>query len=147
MRIKLIYSWVLILILLSCGRNESFLTVGESHEEVLYRYSSLLESKYTLSRVSKDTIIFNYKQENQPFEGLMLFQNDTCYYQEINMYCSPCYDKAISRILKDKRYRFKPIDEANYSSVTKPHIIMRMKDNTAKKETCSKIRIIDTSKK
>ena len=144
---KLAYKLVLfcsLLLIAGCSPSKSFVEVGMSKEEVLNIYTDFFESYDVDHRISKDTILYGFYVKNQPVESIMLFKNDTCYYQEINMYCSICYDKAIRDILRDKRYNFEVLDAANYRSTKQPNIIMRIKDNPLKEESCSKIRISDT---
>lgn len=75
---------------------------------------------------SKDTILFSIQSPIQHVELVYLFKNDTCNYQEIKLYCGPCTDKMMAKILKDKDYKFKAIDMVNYISQVNPKIILRM---------------------
>lgn len=119
----------IVYIIAGCSESRSLVDVGSVHQDVLWQYENNFQEHLKDKYISQDTLIYFFDFVNQPFEALYLFQNDTCYYQEINMYCSVCYDLAISHILRDKQYKFKAIDEANYISSKSPHIIMRMKDN------------------
>ena len=94
------------------------------------------------SQYQKDTILFLSYHQSLPVEMLYLFKQDTCYYQEINLFCGPCSDKLINTILKDKYYSFKAIDKVNYVSEKFPAIIMRLNTVAGKDDlVCNTISI------
>lgn len=76
-------------------------------------------------------------------ESLFLFREDTCYYQETKIYCSPCAEIVLEAILKDRRFKFEHLGGVNYRSKKKKSIIMRIeRDN--ENGTCSELKVIDT---
>ena len=91
------------------------------------------------SQLKKDTVSFLSYHQDMPFELLYLFKKDTCIYQEINIYCSPCAEQSIEAILKDKNYKFKAIDGTNYLSQKDKTTILRISQNNKDTITCHKI--------
>lgn len=90
----------------------------------------------------KDTILLLSYQQSLPVEMLYLFKQDSCYYQEINLFCGPCSDKLMNTILKDKYYKFKAVDKVNYISQKFPDIIMRLNTVAGKDDlVCNSISI------
>lgn len=90
----------------------------------------------------KDTILLLSYQQSLPVEMLYLFKQDSCYYQEINLFCGPCSDKLMNTILKDKNYKFKAVDKENYISQKFPDIIMRLNTVAGKDDlVCNSISI------
>ena len=132
--IKALIPVLVILALLSmsaCSTKSAPVFVGYHHKKVEDYFSIAKKNpnndKFRVdSRFSKDTILFSTQSPIQHVELLYLFKNDTCNYQEIKLYCGPCTDKMIAKILKDKDYQFKAIDMVNYISRVNPKIIMRM---------------------
>ena len=70
----------------------------------------------------------------------MVFSNDTCYYQSINIYCSICADSYINGIMKDGFYGFRAEDKVNYVSKNKK-VILRLKESIQDNGNCNKITI------
>lgn len=120
--------------------NEDYKTVQEFYSNEYYSGSDFLK-RYEV----EDTIIIGFYHERQPMESLFIFENDTCYFQQTNIYCSPCADQSIEKILSDNRYKFKVIDAVNYRSEVDPRIIMRLKRSTDEDGTCNELTITRTS--
>jgi|GEM_PF-4653713 len=143
--------FVSLLMLFGCSdRITSYALVGESmtiakaqHEE--YRKFFQRSGGEFNSIIRKDTLGFSTYVRSQPIESISIFKNDTCVFQEINIYCSPCADKAVQQLLSDKRYKFEAVDERNYMSTTELNVIMRLKsieDSTS----CSNVTIRSVGK-
>lgn len=104
--------------------DDSWTEVSENILRIEKEFKSQNLKVYT--NYQKDTIWFLSYQQSLPVEMLYLFKQDTCHYQEINLYCGPCADKLMTTILKDKYYKFKAVDKVNYISEKYPDIIMRL---------------------
>lgn len=137
----------LVIFLSACSHHYGPIFVDDSWGEV--RENILIIEKEFKSQnlkvhsyYQKDTILFLSYQQSLPVEMLYLFKRDTCYYQEINLFCGPCSDKLINTILKDKYYKFKAVDKVNYISQKFPDIIMRLNTVAGKDDlVCNSISI------
>ena len=116
---------------------------GEVRENILIIEKEFKSQNLKVhSYYQKDTILFLSYQQSLPVEMLYLFKRDTCYYQEINLFCWPCSDKLMNTILKDKYYKFKAVDKVNYISEKFPDIIMRLNTVAGKDDmVCNSISI------
>ena len=126
---------------------KSYVCLGESVSSV-EKFIQLQKDHYkdpkalTVSR-RPDTIAYFVSDNLFQMENLMLFKNDTCYFQEPAIYCSPCADAAVEEILKDPRFNFIATDEVNYISTNDDgqKMVMRLSESNNQSKTCSKIMI------
>jgi hypothetical protein len=93
-----------------------------------------------------DTLLVKFPLESNPMDVMYLFKNDTCFYQQINLYCSPCAEVMLHRIIRDKRYKFEEIDGINYISRKQPNIVLRLGGNIKDENICTDIRVIRLDK-
>ncbi len=91
--------------------------------------------------IGNDSLLVVSLMNQMPFESLFLFEDDICYYQSINIYCSPCADEVVSGIVEDKNYLFKSIDGINFYSQKNNRIIMRLKEKLTENGNCNSITI------
>ncbi len=140
---KLLYILLLVFLVSSCSsRYSSFLMIGEDYDFTVKAYSELmLVNKNSLS-LRKDTIQYKYYLGNSPFQTVMLFKDDKCYYQELNIYCSPCADVLLEDIINDGRYKFEALDALNYKATkSETQIILRLSNKNTDDVSCSNIKV------
>ncbi len=147
MKIHSILLSIVILSISSCSNTTSFAFIGLSHKAVLDSFDdpSYFKGEFTKRYITKDTILIGFYQSNAPFETMYVFHNDTCYYQDTKIYCSPCAEKALEDILNDKYYKFVQIDHVNYMSSTYENVILRVKKEDIDIAACTELQIINTS--
>ena len=121
--------------------------VGFTKNVVDRKLKRLSDDRKELKYYTKgEALIFISDIIDSPMELIFLFKNDTCYYQECIVYCSPCADKFTADILKDKNYKFRHIDGASYVSFVNPKIVMRIGTNKKDTTSCNVIKINMNSK-
>jgi len=130
----------------------SMVMENESPETITTFYDNTLgKKKKSKPHYKKETIdnklIITFDHEDQPFESTFYFDNNICYFQEINIYCSPCADNMIEEILLDARYKFKAESDSRYLSEIDPTLIMQLKETNSNSETCDNIRVFKLGKK
>lgn len=120
--------------------NESRESIDEfwSNAEDPEHYWHSYYTKVTL----KDSLFIILDGERQPMEVMYSFKGDTCIFQHMNLYCSPCAERAVNNILSDKRYRFKEIDGVNYISKNQKGVVLRLGSSLKDDTVCSEIKII-----
>lgn len=132
----------------SCSVNNkirSLSVIGKGYHEVK-EYMSL--SNNVIKKVSNnidldnDTLIVVSTMNNFPLEAVFLFENDECYYEEINIYCSKCADHAVNTIVNDKNYDFEAVDAVNYISKKDKSIVLRLKEKLTADGNCNEITIV-----
>ena len=97
-------------------------------------------AKDTLSfykQIKGDTLVVKMDTKKGPFEFVAILENDICVFQEVNIYCSPCADKYLEDVFKDKAYKFRAIDQSNYMSTTSKKVNLRVSTKKTGKMTCS----------
>jgi hypothetical protein len=140
------FYFLLFVLFFSCQKNNinSFAMIGRSRLEIdhqLKNYKSYLNVNKMVHTVfeTKDTLLYKVEHSSGPLDLLILMKNDTSIYQEINVYCSPCADQMIEKILKDKNYKFEARYPSNYLSKTRPNILLR--HGKGKDSLCSNIKL------
>ena len=96
---------------------QSLAMVGNCSYHIKYNFiggKELTELSDFELHENEDTLFVLSFLNNTPFEGLYIFENDKCSFQELNIYCSPCADKAIDDIIDNKNYKFQAVDPINY---------------------------------
>lgn len=145
------YSFFLLLVsvlMASCkGWVSSYAMVNESREGIEAIWSSMENPEnrwhpYFKKADYNDTLLIILEGDIQPMEIMYVFKNDTCFYQQMNLYCSPCAERVVKKILKDRRYRFKEVDGVNYISKTQKGVILRQGSSLKDDRMCSDIKII-----
>jgi len=89
----------------------------------------------------KDSLVVISQMNSQPFEAVFLFENDTCHFQRLKIYCSPCADKIVNNIVNDKNYKFEVLDPVNFVSRSRENIVMRLKEQRDQDGDCNEISI------
>ena len=88
-----------------------------------------------------DSLVVISTLNHNPFEAIFLFENDTCFFQRLSVYCSPCADVVVDGIVKDEDYNFEVVDPVNYISTRDGNIVMRLKEKIDKQGNCNEITI------
>ncbi|MBK8850527.1 MAG: hypothetical protein IPN73_10265 [Saprospiraceae bacterium] len=131
----LVPGFIAFLILLSSCRSNIVPVFIDAHRYEVNDFLNLKAGIYkkkkgkTKITTSKDTIVFYGSHDEMPLEILYLFKNDTCFYQEMNIYCSPCADFALNQLLNDKTYKFQALGKKNYVSTKDKNIVMRLTES------------------
>ncbi len=139
-------------ILFSCSPKsttqiKSLALIGKDYKEIKenipYSHGAKYQETADADVVSDTLIVLSYVN-NAPFEGLFLFENDKCYYEKLNIYCSPCADQLVSDIMKDDNFDFVAIDNVNFISQKDSSIVLRLKEKLTDIGNCNEITIIKT---
>lgn len=149
---KLSFSVIIITLLLtvSCKSNRfhSLAVVGSSYDDVRYIFTkgdSISPNPDIKMFEKKDSLVVLSYMNSMPFEAVFLFENDTCNFQRLKIYCSPCADKVVENIVNDKDYKFEVLDPVNYVSRTDEKIVMRLKEQRDQVGDCNEISIYKLS--
>lgn len=146
MKPYLLFLLLITLIILSCSpvRYNSLALVGKSYTDVhrIFSYDDTLRNDSIIKMYRKsDSLVVLSFIKNTPYEAIFLFENDTCYYERLKIYCSPCADHVVEEILEDKDYNFEVIDPVNYISTKQTNVVMRLKEAIDENGNCNEISI------
>lgn len=135
----------LFLLIISCSpRYESLAMIGKDKKSIksVFMNDDLQTPNEGVEVFqSSDTLLIMSTMNELPYEALYLFENNVCYFQKLNIYCSPCADKAVAQIMEDKNYQFQPLDPINFISKIDSNVVMRLKEKLNDKGNCNEITI------
>ena len=132
---------LLILLFMSCSGGKSIIMVHDDRKTIngyiqeMEDYANDSLSFY--KDIEGDTLVVKMATDNGPFEFVVILENDICVFQEVNIYCSPCADKYLEDVFKDKDYKFRAIDQSNYLSTTSKKVNLRISTKRTGEMTCS----------
>ena len=123
---------------------ESFAMLHWSYDDVVNQFTKgNVEYKRKVFAVvqKSDTLVVVSTHPCMPFESLYMFENDTCYFQQMELYCSACSDKMLQYMIDDSAFRFEAVDASNYLSTTDDKSLLRIKQKQDSVGVCSVITI------
>lgn len=118
----LVPGFIAFLILLSSCRSNIVPVFIDAHRYEVNDFLNLKAGIYKKKKENQNNHLkghhcFYGSHDEMPLEILYLFKNDTCFYQEMNIYCSPCADFALNQLLNDKTYKFQALGKRTMSQL------------------------------
>jgi len=131
--------------------NESPETITAFYDKNVRKFYGKMADKNKIPQYKKkkvdNKLMISFDHDDQPFESTFYFDNNKCYFQEINIYCSRCTRDIVDQILLDPRYVFKAESDSRYISEKDPTMIMQLKETSSNSESCDNVRVFKLGKK
>lgn len=123
------------------------LMVGESKKEVVNEIMQMTRwyekrGGHSIVEDQQDTLTYIVALDEDVQQGILVFDNDQCTYQVVELSCSPCLDSYLLSITTDHRYLMQQKGELTYiGSNTLQDIMIKVElvSNENLADSCKKI--------